>query len=553
MRAFLFSFLLLFPASLLVGSEVKQVVNYPDSDYVIVGDNIYTFASAANGIVFWEFDNEQEAQAAYTAASSSVSRGCGFYTVRSGACDVVAWYVSAFYPDYANFLKIYSVMQNYSGVPKSGQYSMALVGPVQYADDTDDGDGDDDGDDSGDGDGEDDGDASGDGDDQGGNSSGGSTEAEENNPPYHGTYIRDSGSYLYEAFWDGSGFTSVDPSIASFWIRAYSMEEVEECKAIWKAWIYDYFDGNTRWDVLQDVTYSDFYVDPPVYELWQYDNFDDSLEFVCYLLRLNQSQNENEYSGSLTEVIDNFRSDSESDLPGLCMVRYGLFRTMLPIGGSYGSTSSGVSMLSGQVLASGSDSVEGTTNLINDNIVFTQAVTTDIESEPEDLTGTSDVSVQTTSSESDSNITIINNTEVNTNLELGNAPDDVEYEKEFDPEEKDVEEFSERYDNSEPEFVYVEKYGDGYRINYGKLWDDVEGALNSFLPFEAIKSILAASGSASLPVVPIQASFPEVGFYFDYSIDFNEVFAHEFLQILRNILTFFIIFETVVLCVVAMR
>ena len=235
------------------------------------------------------------------------------------------------------------------------------------------------------------------------------------------------------------------------------------------------------------------------------------------------------------------------------MVRYGWFRTPVPIGGAYGSTSSGVSMLSGQVLASGSDSVETTTNLINDNIVFTQAVTADIDSEPDDLTGTSDVNVQTTSSESDSQITIINNTEVNTNLELGNAPDDVEYQKEFDPEEKDVDEFSDHYDNTEPEFTYVEKYGEGYRINYSMLWADVKEALSSFLPLESIESILTASGSASLPVVPIRASFPEVGFYFDYSIDFNEVFAHEFLQILRNILNFFLIFETVVLCVVTMR
>ena len=108
MRNFIFSFFLLFPASLLVADEIREVSNYPDSDYVIISDSIYTLDPISSaGLVLWFFDSEQEAETAYTAVCDSVPQGRSFMVVRSGACDVVSWCIGAIRGDYTNFVKVY--------------------------------------------------------------------------------------------------------------------------------------------------------------------------------------------------------------------------------------------------------------------------------------------------------------------------------------------------------------------------------------------------------------------------------------------------------------
>lgn len=216
------------------------------------------------------------------------------------------------------------------------------------------------------------------------------------------------------------------------------------------------------------------------------------------------------------------------------------------------ASNTGSAQLNGVLLATG-DSGTSSVRLASggQDVTVTQYTAQKVDAEDESF-GTSEVTSEASVSEgSDGSINVTNNTTINTNIELGNAPEGGEFEDTSELEEKEVSDFFSREGRSEdpPAFVYVESYNDSYRINYGKLWEDIKQELSSVLPIESLEKYFDRKvSSGSLPVIPLQASFPEVGFFLDYTIDFNEVLNNEIVRVVRQILGFLLVFETAILC-----
>lgn len=212
----------------------------------------------------------------------------------------------------------------------------------------------------------------------------------------------------------------------------------------------------------------------------------------------------------------------------------------------YSDNLSARSSLAGVQLAQASASDGGTSVELPQGVVFTQSTNGSLDAVSGDFTGESTVNSTAEASTSGTTVNITNNTEINTNLQLGDAPAADEYENDEELEEKEVSELERRED---PYFEYIIEDSDGYSLNRQKIWDEVDEKINDIFPINKIKQVLSTLNSTgSLQPLTVNFANPILQCVHSFTIDFPTYASFPFVVIIRTMASFFIVFETFMMC-----
>ncbi|MDO4628575.1 MAG: hypothetical protein Q4C70_05285 [Planctomycetia bacterium] len=170
----------------------------------------------------------------------------------------------------------------------------------------------------------------------------------------------------------------------------------------------------------------------------------------------------------------------------------------------------------------------------------------DLATTTPEVATTSDISVQSDES-GEATIVINQETTVNYDFELGEAPDELGYDK-VETQEVEVK------DNEEKD-KYTLKYfyetGDGIRLDQEKLWDEVDEKFSELFPKDKIEEFLETVQSGGAAITPITCSFmvPPFAQTWSFTVDLESYASMSVIQIIRGMAGFFVSLETLLMCV----
>ncbi|MDO4628514.1 MAG: hypothetical protein Q4C70_04980 [Planctomycetia bacterium] len=222
-----------------------------------------------------------------------------------------------------------------------------------------------------------------------------------------------------------------------------------------------------------------------------------------------------------------------------------------PLGGDYAVGTAGTSTLAGQTLATAADSDDGPLQFTVKNVNFQQNTTSAIAAEEGDYAAdVATVASTVSASEDGTTINITNNTEVNTNLELGDAPDaeTVDY---TEVEEKTVKDSEDLLSEQQPTYTYIDTSSTEWKIDYQKLWNDCKEKFDEFFGTEDLTNFFEGSGSGSSTISPYQFTFidPWIGSSWWFTLDFATLFTNEVTTAVRSVFSFFCYLFTTYACI----
>lgn len=196
------------------------------------------------------------------------------------------------------------------------------------------------------------------------------------------------------------------------------------------------------------------------------------------------------------------------------------------------------SSLAGIQLAQGADSAGGVSYELPQGIVFSQSTTAGVDAAQGDFVGESTVRSTADASTNGTTVNITNNTEINTNLELGETPDDEVYEAE-EAEEKEVADSEELLTEQEPEYTYIDSSSSEYKIDYEKLFEDCKEKIDDIFGTDELTTFLSSvpSGGNIQPWV-VQWVDPWVHYNWGFTVDVGYVANLQIVQIIRMICNF---------------
>lgn len=202
------------------------------------------------------------------------------------------------------------------------------------------------------------------------------------------------------------------------------------------------------------------------------------------------------------------------------------------------ASNTGSVQLNGNQLAqadSGTSTVKLTSG--SKDVAVTQYTVQKVDAEG-DTVGTSEVTSEASVSEgSDGSINVTNNTTINTNLELGDAP----AADSFTTEERQVSSSSELLTETEPEYSYIVKGGsEDYSLDWEKFWSDVEDRLNEIFHFEDIK-IFFETGVSSSDMI---TDWTITVFGYSFVVPWSQVAQLEVVQFARTAMSYLCILGT---------
>ena len=206
----------------------------------------------------------------------------------------------------------------------------------------------------------------------------------------------------------------------------------------------------------------------------------------------------------------------------------------------------GASELNGRTLASASaGAVEPLTTVAGD-VNFFQYTTQKVASET-DVTGES-VVTSTASASEQATINITNNTEVNTNLELGDAPAADSYSGD-EADEKMVSDSDSLLTESKPLWNYIDDSSTEYRIDWDKLWTDVKSRFDDMFGVEDLLGMFENASSGTFTAwdfsFSLPAPFPTR--YWTFSIDWPTIASSAVVSVFRVMVSFFLCYETILM------
>lgn len=346
--------------------------------------------------------------------------------------------------------------------------------------------------------------------------------------------------YTSEGFYSPNGSTVIF-SGPSLW--ASSEEEAETC-----ARNFSSFSQSYSW-VFHDEPEIPLWTEPKVYKCYSITNGEASFIFWrIFFQDYTSLPAAAEFDSAYGQILNDYSQGAGGSGGYNVIALYGE-------SAEASAVNVGTNLLNGETIGQGNSGTSSIT-LKSGSSDVTVAQDTVQNISARNTVGVSEVTSNASVDEdSNGNINVTNQTTINTTIELGDAPTGGEFVDDSDLGEKEVNSFFDEERTEEPPvFTYVEIYNEDYRINYSKLWDDIKLELGNIFPIEALESYFNRSGnSGTMPVIPVQASFPEVGFYFDYAIDMNEVLVNDITLIVRQILSFLIVFETAILCLNLVR
>lgn len=207
------------------------------------------------------------------------------------------------------------------------------------------------------------------------------------------------------------------------------------------------------------------------------------------------------------------------------------------------------SAINNSTLATGSGSATQPLIFSAGDVNFTQQTVAKVAaSGDEDYTGTSIVMSEAALSEDGTTINITNNTEVTTNLELGDAPAADSYSDETVLEEKDITELEKQV---EPTYTYIDASSTEKVLDREKLWQDVSDKFNDIFPVEKVLTLFTSLKGSAVVIPPLVLSFPNP--FLDcthvLTFDFMSYAQTPIIQLVRLMLGFFVSYETLICCV----
>lgn len=155
---------------------------------------------------------------------------------------------------------------------------------------------------------------------------------------------------------------------------------------------------------------------------------------------------------------------------------------------TYTDTVNVSSELAGVTLASTSNSDTGQLTQITDDVAVTQYTAAKVNAEEGDYTGTSTVSSTASASEDGTTVNITNNTTVETNLELGDAPDADSYSNSEDGGEKEVQESGSLLTQQETAYTYIDDSSTEKKIDWEKFWGDFKEKIGEMIGYDKIEA-----------------------------------------------------------------
>lgn len=155
---------------------------------------------------------------------------------------------------------------------------------------------------------------------------------------------------------------------------------------------------------------------------------------------------------------------------------------------TYTDTVNVSSELAGVTLASTSNSDTGQLTQITDDVAVTQYTAAKVNAEEGDYTGTSTVSSTASASEDGTTVNITNNTTVETNLELGDAPDADSYSNSEDGGEKEAQESGSLLTQQETVYTYIDDSSTEKKIDWEKFWGDFKEKIGEMIGYDKIEA-----------------------------------------------------------------
>ncbi|MBQ4143450.1 MAG: hypothetical protein IJD43_08255 [Thermoguttaceae bacterium] len=178
----------------------------------------------------------------------------------------------------------------------------------------------------------------------------------------------------------------------------------------------------------------------------------------------------------------------------------------------------------------------------SNDVTVTQYTVQKVDAEG-DTVGTSEVTSEASVSEgSDGSINVTNNTTINTNLELGDAP----AADSFITEERQVSSSSDLLTETEPEYTYIVKGGsEDYSIDFETFFEDVKKKISEIFGMEELLTFFedGVSGSASLEDWHVYFS-PSLYF----TVPWSSLASHSVVQMARSALSLFMQLTTLFMC-----
>ena len=204
----------------------------------------------------------------------------------------------------------------------------------------------------------------------------------------------------------------------------------------------------------------------------------------------------------------------------------------------YSDNIEATSSLAGNQLASTADNDGGLSLTLLKGVDFTQNTISDISSEPGDFSGQSTVTSTASASDSGTTVNITNNTEINTNLELGDAPEADSYTAD-EAEEKEVADSDELLSEEEPTYTYIDNSSSEYKIDYEKLFDDCKEKIDDIFGTDGLTAFFSQvpSGGSIQPWV-FQWVDPWVHYNWGFTVDIASIANLQIVQIIRSICNF---------------
>ena len=211
------------------------------------------------------------------------------------------------------------------------------------------------------------------------------------------------------------------------------------------------------------------------------------------------------------------------------------------------ASNTGSVQLNGNQLAqadSGTSTVKLTSG--SKDVAVTQYTVQKVDAEG-DTVGTSEVTSEASVSEgSDGSINVTNNTTINTNLELGDAP----AADSFITEERQVSSSSDLLTETEPEYTYIVKGGSAdYSIDYEKLWEDVKLKFSEIFGFDVLTEFFKGVQLTDYTTYPVRVPLVWQDWDFSFSFDILAITQYSFLSVMRVVMAFFACYETLFACI----
>lgn len=214
----------------------------------------------------------------------------------------------------------------------------------------------------------------------------------------------------------------------------------------------------------------------------------------------------------------------------------------------------GSSNLNGREIATNSDShlIENLGTFDNEYSIRSVAVIdSEIETSDPTMGGESVVSSLVESGVDGTTIIIEHNTEINTEIDLGEVGAAGSYSNDSEATAPEVPEFSETHEESTPSFRYIIQEGDGWALDRELLWADIDEKLNEIFPIADYNDFIEQLQGGVL--TPFTFSFhppftlPDVRWGFH--IDFSALNQNTLVGVMRLLLGFALSIETLYLCV----